>query len=184
MDINTAAPAITREEILIHALIETIWKIQTDVTSWPSWQPDVDGAETEGPLAVGSVFRWQTGGLDITSTVAEVDAPPDRLGLPGTGHCGCPRLDSRRGRRRRARPHRGVVGGRPGDSAGGDAADRARSVTAKLARKPEAQGRSPSVMVEPETRWTIAGQRPTGARPPGRRQNRMGFCPSPPQLCY
>ena len=75
MDINTAAPVITRDEILIHALIETIWKIQTDVASWPSWQPDVDGAETEGPLAVGSVFRWQTGGLDITSTVAEVDAP-------------------------------------------------------------------------------------------------------------
>jgi hypothetical protein len=60
---------------VIRAPIETIWEIQTSVGDWPSWQPDVDGAESEGPLEVGSVFRWQTAGLDITSTVEEVDAP-------------------------------------------------------------------------------------------------------------
>jgi uncharacterized protein YndB with AHSA1/START domain len=75
MDINTTAPVITRDEILIHAPIQTIWEIQTDVAHWPSWQPDVDGAQVDGPLAVGSVFHWQTSGLDITSTVAEVEAP-------------------------------------------------------------------------------------------------------------
>jgi uncharacterized protein YndB with AHSA1/START domain len=75
MDINTAAPVITRDEILIRAPIQSIWEIQTDVAAWPSWQPDVDGAQVDGPLAVGSVFRWQTAGLDITSTVEEVDAP-------------------------------------------------------------------------------------------------------------
>jgi len=75
MDINTAAPVITRDEILIHAPIETVWDIQTDVAAWPSWQPDVDGAQADGPLAVGSVFRWQTAGLDITSTVEEVNGP-------------------------------------------------------------------------------------------------------------
>jgi len=75
MEINTAAPVITRDEILIQAPIETIWGIQTDVAAWPSWQPDVDRAQADGPLAVGSVFRWQTAGLDITSTVHEVDAP-------------------------------------------------------------------------------------------------------------
>jgi uncharacterized protein YndB with AHSA1/START domain len=69
------APVITRDEIVIRAPIETIWEIQTNVDDWPSWQPDVDGAESEGPLEVGSVFRWQTAGLDITSTVEEVDAP-------------------------------------------------------------------------------------------------------------
>lgn len=75
MDINTTAPVITRDEIFIHAPIETIWAIQTDVAHWPSWQPDVDGVQADGPLAVGSVFRWQTAGLDITSTVAEVESP-------------------------------------------------------------------------------------------------------------
>jgi uncharacterized protein YndB with AHSA1/START domain len=75
MDINADAPVISRHEITIAAPIQTIWDIQTDVNGWPSWQPDVDGATAEGPLAPGSVFRWQTAGLDITSTVEEVDAP-------------------------------------------------------------------------------------------------------------
>ena len=55
--------------------METIWSIQTDVAAWPSWQPDVDSADADGPLEVGSVFRWQTAGLDITSTVEEIEAP-------------------------------------------------------------------------------------------------------------
>ena len=75
MEINTTAPVVTRDEILIRAPIQTIWDIQTDIAAWPSWQPDVDGAQVDGPLAVGSTFRWQTSGLDITSTVTELDAP-------------------------------------------------------------------------------------------------------------
>jgi uncharacterized protein YndB with AHSA1/START domain len=75
VDINAEAPVITREEIVIRAPIQTIWDIQTDVAGWHSWQPDVDGADADGPLTEGSVFRWQTAGLDITSTVEEVDAP-------------------------------------------------------------------------------------------------------------
>ena len=83
MDINTTAPVITRDEILIRAPIETIWEIQTDVARWPSWQPEVDGAQIDAPLAVGSVFRWQTAGLDITSTVEEID-PARRIVWGGT----------------------------------------------------------------------------------------------------
>jgi uncharacterized protein YndB with AHSA1/START domain len=78
MEIDTEAPVITRDQILINAPVEKIWEIQTDVSGWPAWQPDVDGAESEGPLEVGSVFHWQTAGLDITSTVQEID-PPRRI---------------------------------------------------------------------------------------------------------
>ena len=35
MDINTNAPVITRDEILISAPIQTIWDVQTDVGAWP-----------------------------------------------------------------------------------------------------------------------------------------------------
>jgi uncharacterized protein YndB with AHSA1/START domain len=78
MEINIHAPVITRDQILINAPVEKIWEIQTDVSGWPAWQPDVDGAESEAPLEVGSVFHWQTAGLDITSTVQEID-PPRRI---------------------------------------------------------------------------------------------------------
>jgi hypothetical protein len=68
--ISTDAPLIIRDEIVISPRDEivistpilTIWDIQTDVAGRPSWQPEVDGAEADGPLTVGSVFRWQTAG--------------------------------------------------------------------------------------------------------------------------
>ncbi|MBA2679795.1 MAG: SRPBCC family protein [Ktedonobacteraceae bacterium] len=73
MDIDRNAPVITRGEILIAAPIETIWNVQTNIPSWPTWQPEVETASIDGPLAVGTVFHWQTGGLNITSTIQEID---------------------------------------------------------------------------------------------------------------
>ncbi|MFF8997158.1 SRPBCC family protein [Streptomyces achromogenes] len=75
VNIDESAPVITRDSILIHAPLHTIWKVQTDVANWPSWQPDVDVVvkDTPGRLRPGSVFRWSTEGLDITSTVKQTD---------------------------------------------------------------------------------------------------------------
>jgi uncharacterized protein YndB with AHSA1/START domain len=74
MEINSAAPVITRDEITIKAPLTTIWSIQTDIDQWPSWQPDVTAAHlVSSTFGVGSEFRWQTAGLDITSTVQEVE---------------------------------------------------------------------------------------------------------------
>jgi len=78
MDIDANAPVITRDEILIDAPAEVIWNIQTDIATWPQWQPEVDAAQLDGALAVGSQFHWQTAGLQITSTVKELD-PPRRI---------------------------------------------------------------------------------------------------------
>lgn len=75
VEIDKNAPVITRDGILIHAPLHTVWKVQTDVENWPSWQPDVDVVtkDTPGRLRPGSVFRWSTEGLDITSTVRQAD---------------------------------------------------------------------------------------------------------------
>lgn len=75
VQIDAGAPVITRDNILIHAPLHTIWKIQTDVQNWPTWQPNVDVVvkDTPGRLRPGSVFRWTTEGLNITSTVKQVD---------------------------------------------------------------------------------------------------------------
>ncbi|MFF2131006.1 hypothetical protein ACFVW1_37755 [Streptomyces olivochromogenes] len=39
--------------------LQTIWKIQTDVENWPTWQPNVVSVvkDTPGRLRPGSVFR-------------------------------------------------------------------------------------------------------------------------------
>ncbi|MFD9048993.1 SRPBCC family protein, partial [Streptomyces zaomyceticus] len=76
-----------RTEIVIAALLRTIWKLQTDVERWPSWQAPVESAERldRGPLRRGSAFRWTMPippipsipatrtRLDITSTVRQID---------------------------------------------------------------------------------------------------------------
>jgi uncharacterized protein YndB with AHSA1/START domain len=75
MDIDVNAPVITRDEILIDAPLGTIWSLQTDISSWSEWLPDIDASTLEGPLEAGRVFRWQTYGLSIESTIQEIDAP-------------------------------------------------------------------------------------------------------------
>jgi hypothetical protein len=145
MDIDADAPVITRDEILSYAPIDTIWRIQTDVAGWPSWQPDVDGAQVDGPLSVGAVFHWQTSGLDIRHLHRRGGrrAPPDRVGRSRTGHHRHPRLDPRPTRRRRSRQNGRVVGGRPGDRPGRGVAGRTRRVAAHLVAEPQAGSRRP-----------------------------------------
>jgi len=72
VDIDHEAPVVSRQELLIEAPLDTVWNLHVDVDSWPDWRPDVDGAQLTGPFGVGSSFRWQTAGLDITSTVTQV----------------------------------------------------------------------------------------------------------------
>ncbi|MFG2721986.1 SRPBCC family protein [Streptomyces sp. NPDC048416] len=73
-----------RTEAVIHAPLSTIWKLQTDVGRWPSWQGAVKTAERldRGPFRPGSSFLWTTPvppnpstpatSLDITSTVRQI----------------------------------------------------------------------------------------------------------------
>jgi uncharacterized protein YndB with AHSA1/START domain len=86
--IDATAPVITRDDIIIRSSPRTVWRLQTDVDNWPSWQPGVSSAhiETPGRLRVGSEFRWLVEGLDVTSTVKQVE-PERRIvwGGPGSG---------------------------------------------------------------------------------------------------
>ena len=78
MDIDENAPVITRDEILIDAPLDTIWSLQTGISSWSEWQPDIDASTIEGPLEVGTVFRWQTYGLRIEARLRR-STPHDAL---------------------------------------------------------------------------------------------------------
>ncbi|MGY0019976.1 SRPBCC family protein [Streptomyces sp. YJ-C3] len=74
-----------RTAAVIHAPLRTLWKLQTDVERWPSWQPHVERAHRvdHGPFREGSAFRWTTPvppnpatpatSLDITSTVEQLE---------------------------------------------------------------------------------------------------------------
>ncbi|MFB7496168.1 SRPBCC family protein [Streptomyces sp. NPDC056161] len=73
-----------RSSVVINAPLRTIWKVQTDVRRWPSWQAPVLTMERlgPGPLRPGAQFRWTTPApatpttpettLTITSTVRQI----------------------------------------------------------------------------------------------------------------
>ncbi|MGC4847222.1 SRPBCC family protein [Micromonospora sp. DT15] len=60
--VDTAAKIRYRTETTIDAPLRTVWRIQTDVERWPSWQKPVLSSKRldHGPLRPGSSFRWTT----------------------------------------------------------------------------------------------------------------------------
>jgi uncharacterized membrane protein len=60
--VDPAAKIRYRTETLIKAPLHTIWKLQTDVERWPSWQSPVTSMKRldPGPLRKHSRFRWTT----------------------------------------------------------------------------------------------------------------------------
>ncbi|WNO76405.1 SRPBCC family protein [Streptomyces sp. AM8-1-1] len=73
-----------RTAVVINAPLRTIWRLQTDVERWPTWQTPVESVKRldHGPFRKGSAFRWTTPippnpatpatSLDITSTVRQI----------------------------------------------------------------------------------------------------------------
>lgn len=82
MQTSIKAPAIAQHEIMIHAPVETIWQLLSDIDRWSTWYPAVSQAKLEGALAPGSVFRWKSGGSTIVSTLQEVE-PLQRIAWTG-----------------------------------------------------------------------------------------------------
>lgn len=74
-EIDVQAPVVVRRDIVIDAPLQRVWRLLTDVPSWPEWQPDITAAAADHPLRVDGTFRWSTAGLDIESTVYSLQAP-------------------------------------------------------------------------------------------------------------
>lgn len=70
--IREDAPVKASLEITIHAPVEKVWRVLTDVSNWPTWQADITAAEIAGPLREGTVFSWTAGGTRIQSRIALV----------------------------------------------------------------------------------------------------------------
>ncbi|MET8163985.1 SRPBCC family protein [Streptomyces sp. NPDC005329] len=82
--VDASARIRYHSDVVIKAPLSTVWKLQTDVERWPSWQPPVLSAQRldTGRLLKGSRFRWTTPApatpttpattLEITSTVRQL----------------------------------------------------------------------------------------------------------------
>ena len=72
-DVDRTAPVLVHLEIDIEAPRETIWRLHTDVDRWTAWQTDISASARMAPLIPGSTFRWSSYGMDITSTVYDIE---------------------------------------------------------------------------------------------------------------
>ncbi|MER6945937.1 SRPBCC family protein [Nonomuraea sp. NPDC000554] len=74
--VDPAAKARYRAEIFIQAPLRTIWRLQTDVEGWPSWQK---------PVAPMTVKRLDPGPLrKLSQFQATIHLPPNPPAPPGT----------------------------------------------------------------------------------------------------
>jgi Polyketide cyclase / dehydrase and lipid transport len=71
-EVDRAAPVIAVHEIDIEALLDTVWRLHTDVNAWPTWQTEITAAQIDGALEPGVSFEWTSYGFSVTSTVYDL----------------------------------------------------------------------------------------------------------------
>jgi uncharacterized protein YndB with AHSA1/START domain len=84
LQIQANAPYAVRKEVVISAPIEHVWQLLTDFDRWPQWQEAVKTSKIEGRLIPNSIFRWNSGGMRLVSTLQVVE-PPQSVAWTGRG---------------------------------------------------------------------------------------------------
>ena len=82
MNIDQKAALRAKKEIVIDAPAGKVWSLLTGIDDWSRWQPDVTSARLDGKLSVGTEFKWKAKGLNITSTIQELE-PDKKIGWTG-----------------------------------------------------------------------------------------------------
>jgi uncharacterized protein YndB with AHSA1/START domain len=70
--VDRDAPVLARHEIDIHAPVDEVWRLHTEVNAWTTWQTDITDARMDGPMEPGASFSWSSFDFPVTSTVYEV----------------------------------------------------------------------------------------------------------------
>lgn len=66
------APIQANVSILIDAPPSIVWRLLTDIDTWPRWQSDITAASLKGRVVSGTAFTWRTGDTDVVSELALV----------------------------------------------------------------------------------------------------------------
>lgn len=82
--VDREAPVLAQHEIDIHASVDEVWRLHTDVNAWTTWQTDITEARMDGRMEPGASFSWSSFDFPVTSTVYEV-TDHERILWGGTG---------------------------------------------------------------------------------------------------
>ncbi|MCU4653151.1 SRPBCC family protein [Roseibacterium sp. SDUM158016] len=80
--VDTSAPAYARRSRVMPAPRDLVWSILTDLSHWSDWNAGVRNMRLDGPVAPGTGFRWNGGGLPIRSRI-EIFRPTAEIGWTG-----------------------------------------------------------------------------------------------------
>ena len=80
------SPIHVRNELNMQANPQAVWECLIDAERWPDWYPNAKRVrfqnQDKGPLKKGTVFRWTTFGVRISSEVVEF-VPGERIAWTG-----------------------------------------------------------------------------------------------------
>ncbi len=82
VNIHNNAPVKTKKSIIIYASPEKVWAIMSKVNEWATWQSDIKKPKLESTFAAGNSFTWESGGLNIRSTL-HLAIPSKKIGWSG-----------------------------------------------------------------------------------------------------
>jgi hypothetical protein len=71
--IDQDAPVVSLHSLLIEAPLPVVWALHTDIDNWPTWQHAITRVDLDGTFTPGGTFAWSTYGLDVTSTIYDVE---------------------------------------------------------------------------------------------------------------
>ncbi len=83
IQVNPNAPVRSRQEVLIAAPVDTVWKVLTGISQWTTWQKNMTKATLQGELAEGAPFHWKAGGISFSSRIHTMK-PKTEFGWTGT----------------------------------------------------------------------------------------------------
>jgi hypothetical protein len=73
---TSGAPIEVRNAAMIHAPIDRVWGVLTDVERWPSWWRLCQWVRVESPSSAATVvFRWKAHPVELRSTVVATGRP-------------------------------------------------------------------------------------------------------------
>lgn len=67
IEVNKNAKAYGKEEILIHAPLNRVYRLVSDINNWAEWQSDVAEALIHGKFSENTEFTWKANGMKIHS---------------------------------------------------------------------------------------------------------------------
>lgn len=73
MKVNSNAPVKFSKTSIIHADIEMVWNVLSDIDNWHKWHAGITKSNLNGKLQKGETFDWKSEGLNIHSTFHTVE---------------------------------------------------------------------------------------------------------------